>query len=158
MFNYSEKTKTNKEFKLKEILKMINASKEIKQDASNIKGLCLSHVLSPATTNMDPSDDVKEIYIIDVELDSPLIPTKFLSEFDKQIYFQVLFKLKYGNYIAYGLSLKEIVNEKVKILSTKYTAWDNSVKEKIDATNKLNSVYKKMAEYIYKYKFQIHKP
>lgn len=152
MFNYSEKTRTNKEFKLKEILKMINASKEIKQDASNIKNLCLSHVLSPATTNMDPSDEVKEIYIIDVELNDQRIPKDFIIEFDKQIFFQTLFRVRYNKFIAYVMSLKSFDDEGMKLLKTKATEWQEEEKTDMVLTNKLKVVCHKLIESVYKHK------
>ena len=152
MFNYSEKTRTNKEFKLKEILKIINASKEIKQDASNVKRLCLSHVLSPATTNMDPCDEVKEIYIIDVELTDQRIPKDFIIEFDKQIFFQTLFRVRYNKFIAYVMSLKSFDEEGMKVLKTKATEWQEEEKTDMVLTNKLKVVCYKLIESVYKHK------
>ena len=152
MFNYSEKTRTNKEFKLKEILKIINASKEIKQDASNVKRLCLSHVLSPATTNMDPCDEVKEIYIIDIELTDQRIPKDFIIEFDKQIFFQALFRVRFNKFIAYVMSLKSFDDEGMKLLKTKATEWQEDDKTNMVLTNKLKVVCYKLIESVYKYK------
>ncbi len=47
MFNYSEKTKVDMQFKMLELFRTIKADKQIKADAGNIVKVVLSNVLSP---------------------------------------------------------------------------------------------------------------
>lgn len=46
MFDLNSKTLVDREFKTKEILKMINADKDIKKDASSIEKIILTNVIS----------------------------------------------------------------------------------------------------------------
>ena len=66
MFNYFEKTAVGIEFEMSDLLKTINADKDIKDSADVISNVVLSHTLSPETTNLEESENVKEIYVIDI--------------------------------------------------------------------------------------------
>lgn len=143
MFIYNEKVLVNRPFKLNELLKLVKANKDIKTDASVIAGINLSHVLSPATTNLEISRNVKEIYIITIDLKEKQIPNAFLDLFDKQIMFQTLFKLCYNNSVIYRASLKEFnEDETMKILKTFQTDWQDELKQEFPTTSKLENVYK----------------
>lgn len=143
MFIYNEKVLVNRPFKLNELLKLVKANKDIKTDASVIAGINLSHVLSPATTNLEISKNVKEIYIITIDLKEKQIPNAFLDLFDKQIMFQTLFKICYNNSVVYRASLKEFNDdETMKILKTFQTDWQDELKQEFPTTSKLENVYK----------------
>ena len=143
MFIYNEKVLVNRPFKLNELLKLVKANKDIKTDASVIAGVNLSHVLSPATTNLEISKNVKEIYIITIDLKEKQIPNAFLDLFDKQIMFQTLFKICYNNSVVYRASLKEFnEDETMKILKTFQTDWQDELKLEFPTTSKLENVYK----------------
>lgn len=143
MFIYNEKVLVNRPFKLNELLKLVKANKDIKTDASVIAGINLSHVLSPATTNLEISKNVKEIYIITIDLKEKQIPNAFLDLFDKQIMFQTLFKICYNNSVVYRASLKEFnEDETMKILKTFQTDWQDELKQEFPTTSKLENVYK----------------
>ena len=68
MFKFSEKTQVNMQFKMLELFRTIKADKVVKADAGNVTKVTLSNVLSPDRTNMESSDNVKEIYVFDIEL------------------------------------------------------------------------------------------
>ena len=55
MFNFSSKTEVNKTLKLTDIYKQMNASKEVKQNASNVVSVILKNVISPFTLNTKES-------------------------------------------------------------------------------------------------------
>ena len=155
MFIYNEKVLVNKPFKLNELLKLVKANKDIKKDASVIAGINLSLVLSPTTTNLETNKNVREIYIITIDLKEKRIPSEFLDLFDKQIMFQTLFKICYNNNIVYRASLKEFnEDETMKILQTYQTDWQNELNQAFPTTSKLENVYKKMIANITSYKFK----
>ena len=56
------------QFKMLELFRTIKADKVVKADAGNVTKVTLSNVLSPDRTNMESSDNVKEIYVFDIEL------------------------------------------------------------------------------------------
>lgn len=141
MFKYSEKTIADKPFKLTDQFKLMKANKEIKQDAVNIENIMLTNVLSPASTNLTPSDNVKEIYIIQLDLKNKTTPEKFIEAFNKQINFQVLFKFCSGAEVKYLTAIKTF-GENMKILKTYQTEWQQPLSLDFPLTTKLETVYK----------------
>ena len=95
MFKFSSNTQYDKVFKLNDIYKKIGASKEVKQDASVIKGLTLKYVLTPKTLNCSEDVQIKEVFVFELELSSKQIPIKFIKEFDSDIKMQTVFICKY---------------------------------------------------------------
>ena len=79
MFVYNEKCVVNKDFRLQELFKAIKADKTIKDSAKNIISIKLSYVISPSKLNLEPSKAVKEIYIIDVTVDSKQLKMSFIE-------------------------------------------------------------------------------
>ena len=155
MFVYGEKVVVNRPLKLTDLFKHIKANKDIKNDASVIGGIKLSHVISPATTNLEASENVKEIYVITVDLKEKVIPSEFLDVFDKQILFQTLFKICYNDNIVYRASLKEFNEDgTMKILKTFQTDWQEELKQDFPITSKLENVYKTIISNITSYQFK----
>ena len=149
MFNYNEKTIFNKQFKINELFKLMKADKEIKQDAQCITAIALSNVLSPNTTNLEPSENVKEIYIIKIEINAKEIPNKFIEAFNRQILFQTLFKVYYNTDVKYICSLKEFGKDSnMKILKTYSTDWQKELQQDLPITTKLDTMYKAIIENI----------
>ena len=154
MFNYSEKTQVNMRFKMLELFKTIKADKAIKSDANNVAKVTLSNVLSPDRTMMEPSEQVKEIYIFDIELNSDRIPEQFLEALNKNINFQTLIKLRYKDLIKFLISVKMFSDDKVKILKTFETDWIKEEKHTFPITTKLENVYKEMLRIVTSYAFR----
>lgn len=154
MFNYSEKTQANISFKMLELFRTIKADKETKASAKNVLSVKLSNTLSPERTNLEASDNVKEIYIMDIELNSKEVPTKFLEALNKFINFQILFRLHYKQEIKYMTSLKVFADDKVKILKTFESDWQAELKKEMPLTTKLENVFKSMVAAISHYEFR----
>lgn len=144
MFNYSDKSITNIQFKMLELFRTIKADKIVKQDAGNVVSVTLANILSPDRTNLDESELVKEIYIFEINLNSNKVPEKFLDALNKSINFQTLFKLKYAEKIKYIISIKTIEDEKLKILKTFETDWQTTNLQSFPITSKLENVFKAM--------------
>lgn len=146
MFDYSEKTNVEIIFKMLELFKTIKANKEVKTDAAVVSGVKLTNILSPDSTNLEESDVVKEIYIIDIFLTTEKVPNLFIDSLNKSINFQTLFRLHFNDKVKYVISIKLFNEEKLKILKTFESDWQNDVKQEFPQTFKLESVFKCMIE------------
>ena len=144
MFNYTDKTIANIQFKMLELFRTIKADKIIKQDASNVVSVKLTNILSPERTNLEESELVKEIYIFEINLNSSKVPEKFLDALNKSINFQTLFKIKYAEKNKYIISIKTIEDEKLKVLKTFETDWQTANLQPFPITSKLENVFKAM--------------
>lgn len=123
MFEFSSKTQVNKEFKLKEILKMINADKSIKKDASCIDKITLSNVISEETLNIKSDNSCKEIYIFQIDLEEKRIPIEFIKSFDKVIELHTYFIFKYEKQFKEFCIYRHIENNLIKRGNTYEVNW-----------------------------------
>ncbi len=154
MFNYFEKTEVDIDFKLADLFKTIGADKGVMQDAEVVSKVILINILSPETTNLDESENVKEIYIIEVLLNKKIVPKRFIEALNKNINFQILFKLKFENEIKYISSIKVFEEEKIKILKSFESEWQEKITHDFPITLKLETVFKEMIGKITSYKFR----
>ncbi len=154
MFKYNERTEVNLDLKLAELFKVIKANKQIQSDASIVSKVILTNILSPDRTNLEPSENVKEIYIMDIVLNKAAAPTKFIDALNKYINFQILFRLRYEVEVKYITSLKAFTEDKTKVLKTCESDWQKENKEELPSTSKLENVFKAMVSYITKIKFR----
>ena len=154
MFNYNKNTEVNIPFKLLELFRTIKADKKVKADADNVVSVKLANTLSPAKTGLEPSDNVKEIYVIDIDLNSNKVPILFLDAFNKYIEFQTLFRLHYKDECKYVSSIKVFDEEKMKVLKTFETNWKKVEIQSLPITTKLDTLFKNMIQYITSYSFR----
>ena len=155
MFKFSEKTQVNIQFKILELFRTIKADKVVKADAGNVTKVTLSNVLSPDRTNMESSDNVKEIYVFDIELNSNKVPEKFIEALNKSINFQTLLTLKYNDRVKYIIAIKIIDDEKIKILKTFESDWQEETLDEMPSSVKLENIYKQMIAKLTLYPFRI---
>ena len=154
MFNFSNKTQTDITFKMSDLLKQLKADKQVKADASKVAEVKLTNILSPERTFMEVSEQVKEIYIIELSLTSTSVPTMFIDSFNKYIEFQTLFKLIYKNEIKYISSIKQFADEKMKVLKIFESDWQNDTSQELPITNKLENVFKTIISNITRVSFK----
>lgn len=154
MFKFSEKTQVNMQFKMLELFRTIKADKVVKADAGNVTKVTLTNVLSPDRTNMESSDNVKEIYVFDIELNSNKVPEKFLESLNKSINFQTLLTLKYNDKVKYIIAVKIIDDEKIKILKTFESDWQEEQLDDMPSSVKLENIYKQMIAKLTLYPFK----
>lgn len=154
MFRFSEKTQVNIQFKMLELFRTIKADKVVKADAGNVTKVTLSNVLSPDRTNMESSDNVKEIYVFDIELNSNKVPEKFIEALNKSINFQTLLTLKYNDKVKYIIAVKIIDDEKIKILKTFESDWQEETLDEMPSSVKLENIYKQMIAKLTLYPFK----
>ena len=155
MFKFSEKTQVNIQFKMLELFRTIKADKVVKADAGNVTRVTLSNVLSPDRTNMESSDNVKEIYVFDIELNSNKVPEKFIEALNKSINFQTLLTLKYNDKVKYIIAVKIIDDEKIKILKTFESDWQEETLDDMPSSVKLENIFKQMITKLTLYPFRI---
>lgn len=98
MFNFSSKTEVNKQFKLIDLYKQMNATKEVKQNALMISSITLKNVISPTTLNVNESSIMKEFYVFEIISKKREIPSIFIKELDKVIKIQTIFIIKNDEY------------------------------------------------------------
>ena len=154
MFNYSQKTEMNYQFKMLDLLRTLKADKAIKTDASNVVEAKLSNSLSYVKTNLEASEMVKEIYVIDIVLNSSKVPNLFIETFNKRIEFQTLFRLHYKDEVKYITSIKTFSEEKMKVLKIFESEWKKQEKFAFPITTKLEIVFKEMLKYVAGYSFK----
>ncbi len=154
MFNYNEQTFVNLKFKMLDLFRTIKADKEIKTSAKNVIDVTLSNTLSQDRTKLDASVNVKEIYIMDIHLNTSEVPTKFLEALNKFINFQILFRLHFNYEIKYVIALKVLQEEKIKVLKTFESDWKKVAKQDMPITSKLENVYKLMVTNVAGYSFR----
>ena len=142
MFNFSEKTQANITFKMLELFRTLKVDKQVKADAQVIAEVKLANILSPDRTFMESSEQVKEIYVIDITLTSRNVPMLFIDAFNKYIEFQTLFRLIYNDEIKYITSVKQFTEEKMKVLKTFESDWHKEELKELPITNKLENVFK----------------
>ena len=154
MFRFSEKTQVNIQFKMLELFRTIKADKIVKADAGNVTRVTLSNVLSPDRTNMESSDNVKEIYVFDIELNSNKVPEKFIEALNKSINFQTLLTLRYNDKVKYIIAVKIIDDEKIKILKIFESDWQEEQLDDMPSSVKLENIYKQMIAKLTLYPFK----
>lgn len=154
MFTYNPKTQVDINFKMLELFRTIKADKQIKADAENIISVKLANTLSPAKTNLEASDNVQEIYVIDIDLNSKRIPTLFIDAFNRYIAFQTLFRLRYKEEIKYIISIKTFTEEKIKVSKFFESEWKTQEIYDFPITNRLEIVFKNMLKYTTGYNFR----
>lgn len=155
MFKFSEKTQVNIQFKMLELFRTIKADKVVKADAGNVTKVTLSNVLSPDRTNMESSDNVKEIYVFDLELNSNKVPEKFIEALNKSVNFQTLLTLRYNDKVKYIIAVKIIDDEKIKILKTFESDWQEEQLDDMPSSVKLENIYKQMIAKLTLYPFRL---
>lgn len=154
MFIYPEKTEVNIQFKMLELFRTIKADKLVKNDATIVNKVILSNILSKDRTNLEESEFVKEIYIIDLYLTTKKVPSLFLDTLNKSINLQVLFRLHYNDSVKYIISIKLYYEEKLKILKVFESDWQEELKEEMPQIIKLESLFKYMIAKISTYPFK----
>ena len=154
MFIYNEKCVVNKLFRLQELFKAIKADKAIKASAKNIISIKLSYVISPSKLNLEPSKSVKEIYVIEVAVDSKQLQMSFIEALNKFIELQTLFKIRYKNEVKYMLSIKDFREDKMKIIKRFESDWIAPLELDFPITTKLENVFKEIIKNITNYEFR----
>lgn len=138
MFKFSTKTVVNKQFKLTDIFKQINVSKEAKKDASCIEKVTLTNVLSPTTLNCEVDATIKEVYVFEIIVNTQFVPETFIKELDNSIKFHTLFNIRFEDYEISMLSYK-FGTFKGKYYQTK---WENEDDMDVPLINNVPELYK----------------
>lgn len=148
MFKFDKDTEVNLNIKLLDLFKTIKANKDIRQDAGNVLSVTISNILSQANI------DSNSIYVFDIVLNSSRVPEKFIDALNKNINFQTLLTLRYNDKVKYIIAVKHIENEKIKILNTFESDWQEEKLEKMPSCVKIENIFKQMIAKITLYPFR----
>lgn len=138
MFKFNTKTAVNKHFKLTDLFKQMNASKEAKKEALCIEKITLTNVLSPTTLNCEADAVIKEVYVFEITVNARFVPEVFIKELDNSIKFHTLFNIRHEDYELSMLSYK-LGNYKGKYYQTN---WENEDDIDLPLINKVPELYK----------------
>ena len=147
MFQFSTKTEVNKTFKLADLFKQINASKEARKEALCIDSIMLKNVLSPSTLYCSPDKNIKEIYVFEIQVKSRYVPELFIKELDSSIKLHTLFCVRHEDYEISMLSYKS------GTMKGKYwqTNWENEPDMEVPLVNSVPELYKYILSKFLKY-------
>lgn len=98
MFQFNSNTVVNKEFKVRDIIKLINGDSLIKKEAVNIEKITLKNIISKDTLNIKNNEQCKEIYVFFIELKEREVPINFIKAFDNFIQLHTYFIFQYKDY------------------------------------------------------------
>lgn len=106
MFEFSSKTRVDRSFKMTDLFRQMNASKEAKKDAACIEKIVLKNVLSPTTLNCEADKEIKEIYVFEITVSSRTVPEIFIKELDQSIKLHTLINIRDGDFELSMISYK----------------------------------------------------
>ncbi len=155
MYQFPSSTKVDQQFKLSELLKMVKADKVLKNDAQNILSVQMTNAISQQTTGLHSSDEVNEIYVLKINLNSERTPMEFIKALDKTIRFQVLFEIHFDNKVKYLTEPKTITEDKLSILRLFESEWTNYYPpEEMPLISSLTELYKSILTRLNGYAFR----
>ena len=144
MFEFSSKTQVNRDLKLTELFKLLQADKRLKDEAKNIKYIHMTTALSENTTGLKSDDVVNEIYILQVLLTAEPVPYDFLKSLDRTIHFQVVFEVWLNGKVKYISGFKNLADGKVAQTKFVETGWQELKKAEMPLVSNLQALYKAM--------------
>ncbi|MGL4183990.1 MAG: DUF4391 domain-containing protein [Metamycoplasmataceae bacterium] len=114
MFKFNSNTNINQNMPLKDIQKKFKLSKQAKEQDSLVISFTLSNILSAEKLNCEISNNIDEIQIYNMNLNSSIIPLKLIEEIDQKNKTNCLYIFYYENKIFPLISYKNM-NLKPKI-------------------------------------------
>ena len=147
MFEFSSKTRVDRPFKITDLFRQMNASKEAKKDAACIEKIVLKNVLSPTTLNCEADKEIKEIYVFEITVPSRTVPEIFIKELDQSIKLHTLFNIRDGDFELSMISYKT-GNSKGKYYATN---WESDPDFSVPLVNRVPELYKYILSKFLKY-------
>lgn len=147
MFEFSSKTRVDRSFKMTDLFRQMNASKEAKKDAACIEKIVLKNVLSPTTLNCEAHKEIKEIYVFEITVFSRTVPEIFIKELDQSIKLHTLFNIRDGEFELSMISYKT-GNAKGKYYATN---WESEPDFPVPLVNSVPELYKYILSKFLKY-------
>ena len=141
MFDLNSKTVVNRIFKTKDILKMINADKDIKKDATSIEKINLINVISEDTFNIKSNSLCKEIYIFNITLKEKRIPIEFIKAFDNVIELHTYFIFEFEEEFKELCIYRYIEDNKIKRCGIYESEWGREEKKELPYCMNICEIY-----------------
>ena len=141
MFDLNSKTVVNRIFKTKDILKMINADKDIKKDASSIEKINLANVISEDRLNIKVDSSCKEIYVFYITLNEKRVPIDFIKAFDNNIELHTYFIFEFEEEFKEVCIYRYIEDSKIKRGKIYESEWGRKEKKELPYCMNIYEVY-----------------
>lgn len=144
MFKFTRNTRVDREFRVREILKLINANKEVRKDSTIIDKVILKYVLSENTLNIKANGECKEIYIIEIQLKERKVPLEFIKFFDKFIQLHTYFILIYGKEYKEFCIYRYLDGNEIKRGKVYESSWSENDLSELSYCFTIEEIYKNL--------------
>lgn len=146
MLNLPQTTEFNKRLPKKKFYEQLEVAPEIKRIFVNqIKNIIWKNKIAPSTTNISVGENVTEIEVFEVQLNSQYLDEKVLKLIDQGIPYHIVFVLHYEKQIQLWTAFKESLNKggtKYRVEAYYHTDWlpDDSFSLKLSGLN-MDQIY-----------------
>lgn len=141
MINLPESCKVNKIIPKYKFYEQVTLSSNIKEEFINlVDKITWMYKLSPSTLNIEKTDNIEEIQVIELELKINKIPNHVIKIITKTIKYPILFMIKYQNEYCYLIKIED---------NTYTTEWNEEININYNAIN-LEILYQNIVKLIIK--------
>lgn len=144
MFKFTSKTQVDREFKVKELYKIMKADKDVKVDARYIEKVTLDQVISTDTINMKSHEECREIYIFEIELIEKEVPTKFIKRLDEVTKLHTYFILRYGELVKEICIYRQVKDENISFGQIFESEWQKEDLKELPYCSSIKDIYKNL--------------
>lgn len=159
MIELPKTTEFNKRIPKQKFYENIDISPSLKRAfVEQIKIIYWRNKIATSTTNLAAGNDVIELEVFEIRLNSPSLDDKLLRQIDRQIPYHILFLLEYeGKYQAWiGYKEASLGNNAFKVNEYYHTEWfeDGKLLLKLEGMN-VDAVYENFVRQIARDKLQV---
>lgn len=141
MFYFNTKTEVNKEFKMREILKLIKCDKNIRKEVSYVEKIILTNVISEDLLNIKSDDSCKEIYIFKIVLKEKKVPIEFIKSLDRVIKLHTYFVLEFQDEVKEFLIYRYIKNDNIIRRNMYQSSWNTKELKQMPYCMTIKEIY-----------------
>ena len=128
MLNFPKETEVNKTVAKNKFYEKANISNTLKESFVNdIEKITWANKLAPTTMNISGSDNIKELEVFHIKLQTNKFNEKILEAIDKAIPYYILFVLEYNDKFQLWLGYKEKTTNgtsKANIVKYYHSDWE----------------------------------
>ena len=130
MLNLPDRTLYNRKIPKSKFYEKLGADSKLKDlFVTQIDSIIWKHKLSRETTNLEPTEEVKEIHVFEIHLRQRELSQEVLEKIDKAIPYPILHVLRWGEEVKLMIAYKErhATNENRAVVQTYYASeWQRS--------------------------------
>lgn len=143
MFNFPDSSKVNKELEINSLKKLLKLKDK---DVSEIKKVRLINILNESTLNIKSTKNIKDIYIIQIDLLSFSLHEVFFEKLNNYLLIPTLYIFKFRKIYNYFLPLRTIKGNKVGIDRVFASGWGQALRIEMPQCDDLQELYYKLIE------------